>query len=525
MTANVIDPAGTLENVASYLVTNPSGFALTSIELQGTIDAISVFDSVNLSPSINFSRGVLLTNGQNIVPRINTDSGFTGINGQPGNADLSLFASAAFPGDFDTNDATVLTLTFTITDPNVNTLSFSVAYGSDEYPEFSDSFVDLAAVWTGTGANAKNYALVNNNPNTPLAVIGENLSLGNFVDNTDGSLAIEYDGIINKQTILVPVTLGVNVIHIGVADTGDDVLDTGLFVFDITGSGSDVGGTFQNIPVVGGGSYDSGENNDIFEGEAQDFNGTTITNFSDLDQIFINGSFFSDLQALLGVGSLDLRLDTDNDGAIDTVITLEEPLINATVNIVATAEGTAVTLTALEEATDGDDSIDGTDKLDYIGGGLGNDTINGLGGSDALFGDKGGDFLFGGEGADWLTGGEGNDTMTGGEGADIFAFAKADGAGRDRIVDFDFDDVLITDVRIVDRNHDDTIGFGRNNKLDLAGGGLVTITGEAGNSIRQLEYDGLFHDEATGKDYFVYSLVGSAAGLGTLGFVGDIQPV
>ena len=117
-------------------------------------------------------------------------------------------------------------MTFEITDPNVKSLSFNVAFGSDEFPEYSSSsYVDVAGVWTGIVADAKNYALVNGDPTTPLTVINDNLSLGNFIDNRGSDLSIEYDGPINKQTIIVPIEMGVNVIRVGVADTGYTALE------------------------------------------------------------------------------------------------------------------------------------------------------------------------------------------------------------------------------------------------------------------------------------------------------------
>ncbi len=523
--AAYLQDAGSLETVASYLVDNPTGFSLTSLGLQGTLGAISVFDSVTLSPDISFGRGVLLTSGDNNPNDSNTSTGFGLDLGLPGNSDLTAFAKAAFAGTDATYDANVLTLTFDITDPNIKSLSFSLVFGSEEYPEFVDSFVDLAAVWTGTGADARNYALVNGNPEAPLSVTSTNLSLGNFIDNGSGILATEYDGVINKQTIIVPVTQGENVIRIGIADTNDHVLDSGLFVFDITASGSDVGGTFQTIDVSEGGSYDASEGNFLFVGPPSSFNAVHFTNFTDLDQIFINGFFFSDLNALLGVGSLDLKLDTDNDGTIDTTITLDDPVSNVTVNIGSTADGTSITLTSLMPATDGDDTIEGTGGLDYIGGGLGNDTLFGVGGSDALSGGKGNDKLYGGDGTDWLTGGQGNDTLKGGAGADIFSFDASDGKGNDKILDFSSEDVLVTTSKIFDSNNDGIITFGGNRVLDLAGGNRVAITGEAGNSIRALEYDGLYHDEASGQDFYVYSLVGSSAGLHTLSSLGDTSVI
>ena len=190
------------------------------------------------------------------------------------------------------------------------------------------------------------------------------------------------------------------------------------------------------------------------------------------------------MNAKLGVGSLDLKLDTDGNVIIDTTIKLADPIINATVNISATETGTAVALTALQQPTSGDDVIDGTAGLDFIQGDVGNDVLSGLGGSDALSGGAGKDKLFGGAGSDWLTGGLGDDQLTGGSGADIFYFATDEETGKDRITDFDATDILVTDMAIYDSNKDGTIRFGGNRVLDLAGGDSIAIVGANGNLFR-----------------------------------------
>jgi len=134
-----------------------------------------------------------------------------------------------------------------------------------------------------------------------------------------------------------------------------------------------------------------------------------------------------------------------------------------------------------------------------------------------LAGLAGDDELIGNDGADILIGGAGNDKLRGGAAADLFVFKASDGIGKDRIFDFSSEDVLLTDVKIFDSNQDDIISFGRNKALDLAGGTIVTMTSDTGASIRALEYDGIYHDDATNRDYFVYSLQGSSAGLASLG--------
>ncbi|PAX07227.1 choice-of-anchor L domain-containing protein [Sphingomonas lenta] len=525
MAEDVITAPTNVNEIKDYLTPAGSGFQLTSLELTGTLGAVGLFDSLALSSELTLTRGVLISSGSGNPERSNTASGRTTNNGLGGDGDLTAFAQAAFSGSGVTLDATVLTLTFTVTDPSVKSLSFDITFGSEEYPEFSSSdFVDIGAVWTGTGGDARNYALINGDVTTPLSVIDKNEELGNFINNADGALAIQYDGVVASQTILVPVTLGVNVIKIGVADTGDRSLDSGLFISNIRPSGSDVGGTFQEVEVTSGGTYDASESNFIFEGTASDLNNAVIQFFDELDQIFVEDSFFSELDVNLELGSLRLQLDTDGDGDFDTEITLADPAPNSTVKIASTSAGTSVTLELLAPATDGADAITGTEGLDYITGGLGADTLTGLGGSDALSGGAGGDALRGGAGRDYLDGGAGDDQLSGGADADVFFFdATAGSTGKDRITDFDMNDVLVTNVRIFDSNKDGVITFGANKLLDLAGGGTIGITDQGNKAVRALEYDGSY--VADGVTYYVYSRLGSSAGLGSVIPGDDTMPV
>ena len=415
MADNVITPLESadlskLEALVAGL--SSQGVTLVNATLTGAPSAVGVFDSLLLSDTVKFGPGVLITSGNGSPERINDATGRSTSTGQDGDPDLTAFAMAAFPDADLTFDATVITLTFLVTDPNVNSIKFSLAFGSEEYPEFADSdFVDIAAVWTGTGLSAINYALVNGDPTTPLATITKNITLGNFFDNGAGGLAIQYDGLILNQTVQVPVKLGLNVIKIGVADTDDRFLDSGLFIHGISASKASGGGTLQQVSVgQPGGTFSGADNNFLFSGTSQNLNNSVIQFFNELDQIFVDGSFFSDFNVSLDFGSLILNLDTDGNGTADTTITLEDPIPNATIVISQEQAGTSISLDELDQPTEGDDVFTGTDGLQYLAGGGGSDLLSGLGGSDVLVGDGGNDTLVGGAGDDELQGGTGSDT-------------------------------------------------------------------------------------------------------------------
>lgn len=151
-------------------------------------------------------------------------------------------------------------------------------------------------------------------------------------------------------------------------------------------------------------------------------------------------------------------------------------------------------------ATEGDDVLVGGQRVaDTLLGLGGDDKVSGLGGTDRLFGNTGDDLLDGGGGDDYLSGGEGNDAF----------FFGPDARGRDEIVDFSDGDFLVTTTKLVDRNGDDIVDFGKNRILDLEFRSGVEITDDAGAAVNRLEFDGALMKD--GNVYYVYSLIGSTA--------------
>jgi hypothetical protein len=119
---------------------------------------------------------------------------------------------------------------------------FDIVFGSEEYPEWSNStFVDIAAVMV----NGKNAAFFGGDAKKPLSVLDQNL--GYFQDNTGGAIQFEYDGISNKLTVIAKVKEGVNDIKIAIADTGDSNYDSGIFIANVRGSTKDVEGILNEV--------------------------------------------------------------------------------------------------------------------------------------------------------------------------------------------------------------------------------------------------------------------------------------
>ena len=113
--------------------------------------------------------------------------------------------------------------------------------------------------------------------------------------------------------------------------------------------------------------------------------------------------------------------------------------------------------------------------------------------------------------------GFGNDVLRGrttASATDVFFFDTANpvsSLGNDT-VSFTKNDIFVTTTKLADANNDNKITFGKNGVLDLGGDhGSVALSGTSA-----LEYDGVVMNNGT--EYYVYSNVGSAVGVGALHF-------
>ena len=114
--------------------------------------------------------------------------------------------------------------------------------------------------------NGVNYALFNHDPNHPLSVVSANLAVGYFQDNAGNVLPIEYDGVSYVLKIVAPIIPGgaTNHIKIGIADTGDHIYDSGVFLANFS-AGNIPGSGVVIVPPVAG-----TDNSDILTGSSKD---------------------------------------------------------------------------------------------------------------------------------------------------------------------------------------------------------------------------------------------------------------
>ncbi len=464
---------GTDEILDAYLNAALGG-TVSNVSYTGADGAGYFIDEYSVGP-ISGQNAILLSSGD-LPNDTNTSTSYGVSNNTSGDADLTAAVQAAFPGAGETYDASIIEFTITIDDADIDGVSFDLVFGSDEYPEFSDTlFADIAAVFV----NGTNVALFDEDPANPLSIIDNNLSAGNYIDNTSGAYEVEWDGFSNMLSIRAPLVQGENTIKIGVADTGDTIYDSGLLINDmgLLSDGAIVGGILN---VVDGSDGDEavgattlkeeinlGGGTDTVSGTGDELDGDVITGFGSDDSLVVTGATFGIEDVEVTIGSAILDIDTDGDGTADTTVTLEGNFEGATF-AVENDGGNSLLSVANPNGTADDDELEGTSGADEINGLGGNDTIRGLGGDDTISGGAGNDRikagggaddvygdggrdklngqggadvlmgggskdkLKGGGGKDTLDGGSGNDKLIGGKGADVFVFEE----GADTVKDF-----------------------------------------------------------------------------------------
>jgi len=214
-----------------------AGVPVSNITFNGAPVAAGTFSGG--TGIVGFAQGVMLSSGdissvvgpQNMSPATSTD------NGRPGDPDLDLLVGGL------TQDSCVLEFDFSC--PNTNVVSFQYVFSSEEFDEWVNTqYNDVFAFFL----NGQNIALI---PNTTTAVAINNVNCGNpwvpgggpncplYTTNDCDSmgmgypcnaLATEMDGITSVFSATGTVLPGTNHIKLVVADRGDSVYDTNVFI-------------------------------------------------------------------------------------------------------------------------------------------------------------------------------------------------------------------------------------------------------------------------------------------------------
>ena len=229
LTDDGISPASIAQSLAG------TGVSISNVTYNGAPQAAGTFSGgQNI---IGFDSGVILSAGSlaNVVGP-NCEAGITRNNGLPGDADLQALLPA---NSTATMDAADLEFDFV---PVGNSVNFKYVFASDEYNEEVGFFDDVFGLFVN-GANA---ALL---PGTNTAVSVNTVNDGDsrdssipisnpqfFINNdfqfpTAAPLDTEMDGMTVVLTVNVAVNAGVtNHIKLAIADTGDHVFDSNVFI-------------------------------------------------------------------------------------------------------------------------------------------------------------------------------------------------------------------------------------------------------------------------------------------------------
>ncbi|NQZ69895.1 MAG: T9SS type A sorting domain-containing protein [Lentisphaeria bacterium] len=222
-------------------------YAVTNIEFNGTYAAHGQFDATNTTIGLN--KGIILTTGtvldiQNAGPHGPNNNASAGLdNSVPGHTLLSNLINGTA-----TYDASVLEFDFV---PSVDSISFNYVFGSEEYPEYAGAtYNDVFAIFISgpgipgieniavlpNGAGVVSIGNVNNGSNNN----GPCQNCAYYVHNGDGNDApynssdtyVQYDGHTVVLTARKSGLLAGEAYHliIAIADAGDGIVDSGLFL-------------------------------------------------------------------------------------------------------------------------------------------------------------------------------------------------------------------------------------------------------------------------------------------------------
>ncbi len=217
-----------------------SGVTVSNVTYIGAANAIGTFSTGAMATNLGFPAGIVLASG-NVSTAIgpNNLGGAGTALGTPGDALLNSLITTP------TYDAAILQFNFI---PLSDTIKFRYVFGSDEYPEFvNSSFNDVFGFFvsggydpvTWTPFNNRNIAIIPNTVSTPVSI--NNVNNGNanagpctnctYYVNNNGGMWLQYDGLTTVLTAWLKVIPCVSYsIKIAIADAGDQILDSGVFL-------------------------------------------------------------------------------------------------------------------------------------------------------------------------------------------------------------------------------------------------------------------------------------------------------
>lgn len=214
-----------------------TGVVVSNVAYTGAPIAVGSFNNGGTT-NIGLQSGIILTSGSvNVVPGPNTQSGAGQNNQMPGDPQLQTL----IPG-YTVYDASVLTFDFT---PLSDTIKFRYVFGSEEYPEYSNSsYNDVFGFFISgpnpLGGTYNHYNIARlpgtttpvsiNNVNNGTSNTGPCINCQYYINNT-GGVTIQYDAFTTVLTAWALVTPCLPyTFKIAIGDAGDGILDSGVFL-------------------------------------------------------------------------------------------------------------------------------------------------------------------------------------------------------------------------------------------------------------------------------------------------------
>ena len=247
-----VDNTPTPEDVANMLV--GEGVTITNITYEGSEDQFGSW--VSDGTDIGIDEGIIMATGDCLMAEGPNDQGGATLGGGAfGASDPDLTAVSGVT----TNDKAILEFDFV---PLGTTVSFRYVFGSEEYDGFeccsvNDAFgffisgpgiVGPYSSPSGFPDGSINIALI---PDTDIGVSINTVNSGEgdcaetncadldpnwqnntvFFTNNDGGVSVQYDGFTVVLTATVEVVCGETYhLKLGIADGGDTILDSGVFL-------------------------------------------------------------------------------------------------------------------------------------------------------------------------------------------------------------------------------------------------------------------------------------------------------
>ena len=235
--SGITDPATAGDQLTAAVQSTNSGITVvgpptfagnTSIPQQATYSDFNLEPSVVGNPVLSLPDGILLTSGSANLPATNTVNQFNpDFPGTGGDADLSALSGES------TEDVNSIEFSFTLDDTSAKAIEAQFVFGTDEFP--TQSVDDIF----GFFVDGVNFAFF------PSGDLVANNNASNFIDNPLGAglYDIEYNGlspVISVVALLDP-TITTHTVKIAIADTEDDIYDSGVFIGGLKAVGGEGG--------------------------------------------------------------------------------------------------------------------------------------------------------------------------------------------------------------------------------------------------------------------------------------------